>query len=76
MNNGAASLQNSSPVSFWDEMIEMEKELPLAMQQLLYKKVKKMRALVLANQFDANNYHFQLSEQMLDELLQQIANER
>jgi hypothetical protein len=76
MSNTFLLQQQPSPASFFDEMIQMEKELPLEMQEFLYKKVKKMRALVLAQQFDAKNYDFQLDEKSFDDLLQQIANEK
>ncbi len=68
--------QEHSQAPFLDEMIQMEKELPLEMQKFLYKKVKKMKALALAKQFDAKNYDFQLDEKSFDDLLQQIANEK
>jgi Lhr-like helicase len=76
MSNISLPQQQPSPASFFDEMIQMEKELPLEMQEFLYKKVKKMRALTLAKQFDAKNYDFQLDEKSFDDLLQQIANEK
>lgn len=66
--------QQFTPPSFWDEMIQMEKELPLEMQEFLYQKVKKMKALSLAKKFDAQNYDFQLDEKSLDNFLQQMAN--
>jgi hypothetical protein len=76
MNNFSNTQVNEMPVAFWDDMIQMEKELPLETQILLYKTVKKMYALELANKFDKTNRHFQLSEVLFDDLLLQIANEK
>ena len=55
-------------------MVAMEKELPLEIQVLIYQKVKKMKAISLANQFDKQNFSFQMDENIFDDLLEQIAN--
>ena len=74
MNNASVLQQNNLPVSFFEEMVAMEKELPLEIQVLIYQKVKKMKAISLANQFDKQNFSFQMDENIFDDLLEQIAN--
>lgn len=74
MNNPMVLQQNNLQSSFFEEMVAMEKELPLEMQVLIYQKVKKMKALSLAHQFDNENFDFQIDENMFDDLLEQIAN--
>jgi hypothetical protein len=76
MNNFPNTQIIETPIAFWDDMIQMEKELPLETQILLYKTVKKMYALELAKKFDKTNHHFQLNEVLFDDLLLQIANEK
>ncbi len=76
MNDFSNVQINDAPVAFWDDMIKMEKELPLEVQLLLYKTVKKMHAIELANKADNTNHNFHLSEVLFDDLLLQIANKK
>jgi hypothetical protein len=75
MDNFSDTQVDETAFPFWDDMIQMVKELPSETQMLLYKTVKKMYALELANKFDKINRHFQLNEVLLDDLLLKVENE-